>query len=155
MAGKAADLAEHQLGQGGAIHAAALLLEDLQDDRVRQCLDRKILLESLVPAKGLVDAADILPDALFVVDVERRGHIFDDLLCHRLGQKRFLFHNNIPLVLRSPACSGLRSIPCGPVPQFKLLQFQVLPGGGTGGDHSRQLAHHALIVVGGSGFQRL
>ena len=123
VAGKAAGLAEHQLGQGGAIYAAALLLEDLQDDRVRQCLDRKILLEALVPAEGLVNAADILPDALLVVDVERRGHILDDLLCHRLGQKRFLFHNNIPLVLRSPACSGLRSIPCGPVPQFNQLQF--------------------------------
>ena len=73
VAGKAAGLAEHQLGQGGAVHAAALLLEDLQDDRVRQCLDRKVLLEALVPAEGLVDAADILPDALFVVDVERVG----------------------------------------------------------------------------------
>ena len=59
-----------------------------------------------IAAEGLVDAADILPDALLIVDMERRGHILNDLLCHRLGQKRFLFHSNIPLILyargRSP-----------------------------------------------------
>ena len=98
-AGEAAHLAEHQLGQGRAVHAAALLLEDLQDDRVRQSLDGKILLEAFVPAECLVDAAGIFTDALLVVDMERRGHILNDLLCHRLGQKRFLFHSNIPLIL--------------------------------------------------------
>ena len=89
--------AEHQLRQGRAVHAAALLLEDLQDDRVWQSLDGKILLEAFVPAECLVDAAGIFTDALLIVDMERRGHILNDLLCHRLGQKRFLFHSNIPL----------------------------------------------------------
>ena len=105
-AGETAHLAEHQLSQGRAVHAAALLLEDLQDDRVRQSLDGKILLEAFVPAECLVDAAGIFTDALLIVDMERRGHILNDLLCHRLGQKRFLFHSNIPLILyargRSP-----------------------------------------------------
>ena len=96
-AGKAAHLAEHQLGQGGAVHAAALFLQNLQDDGVGQGLDGKILLEALVPAERLVDAAGIFPDALFVVNVERRGHILNDLLCHGLGQERFLFHSYIPL----------------------------------------------------------
>ena len=32
------DLAQHQLGQGGAVHAAALFLQDLQDDGVGQRL---------------------------------------------------------------------------------------------------------------------
>ena len=45
-AGKAAHLAEHQLGQGRAVHAAALFLQDLQDDGVGQGLDGKILLEA-------------------------------------------------------------------------------------------------------------
>ena len=45
-AGKAAHLAEHQLGQGGAVHAAALFLQNLQDDGVGQGLDGKILLEA-------------------------------------------------------------------------------------------------------------
>ena len=105
-AGETAHLAEHQLSQGRAVHAAALLLEDLQDDRVWQSLDGKILLEAFVPAECLVDAAGIFTDALLIVDMERRGHILNDLLCHRLGQKRFLFHSNIPLILyargRSP-----------------------------------------------------
>ena len=62
-AGKAAGLAQHQLGQGGAVHAAALFLQDLQDDGVGQRLDGKILPEALVPAEGLVDAAGVLTDA--------------------------------------------------------------------------------------------
>ena len=96
-AGKAAGLAEHQLGQGRAVHAAALFLEDLQNNGVGQSLDRKVLLEALVPAECLVDAAGVLADALFIVNVERRGHILNDLLRLRLGQKRFLFHSYIPL----------------------------------------------------------
>ena len=95
-AGKAAGLAQHQLGQGGAVHAAALFLQDLQDDGVGQRLDGKILPEALVPAEGLVDAAGVLTDALFVVDVERGGHVLDDLLGLLFGQKRSLFHNILP-----------------------------------------------------------
>ena len=87
--------------------------EDLQDDRVRQCLDRKILLEALVPAEGLVDAAGVLTDALFVVDVERGGHVLDDLLGLLFGQKRSLFHNILPSrfysVTGSFRCNSIRS----------------------------------------------
>ena len=98
-------LAEHQLGQGGAIHTTALLLEDLQDDRVRQCLDRKILLESLVPAEGLVDAADILPDALLVVDVERRGT--SSMICCAIASVR----NGFFSIITSLSFCAARHIP--------------------------------------------
>ena len=70
-----------QLGQGRAVHAAALFLQNLQDDGVGQGLDGKILLEALVPAECLVDAAGVLADAFFVVNVEGRGHILNDSPC--------------------------------------------------------------------------
>jgi hypothetical protein len=110
-AGKAADFAEHQLGQGGAVHTAALFLQNLQDDRVGQRLDGEILAEALVPAERLVDAAGILADALFIVDMERGGHVLEDLLGLRFGQKRFLFHNILPshfIVSPTRRC-GIRS----------------------------------------------
>ena len=121
-AGKAAGLAEHQLGQGRAVHTTALLLEDLQDDRVGQSLDRKILPEALVPAESLVDAAGVLADALFVVNVERRGHILNDLLCHGLGQERFLFHSYIPLIYYAR----------GPLPQLPTCYLSLTASGFRG-----------------------
>ena len=90
-AGKAAHLAEHQLGQGRAVHAAALFLQNLQDDGVGQGLDGKILLEALVPAERLVDAAGIFPGCPFRRKRGRAWHILNDLLCHGLGQERFSF----------------------------------------------------------------
>ena len=95
-AAEAAHLTEHQLGQGGAVHAAALFLQDLEDDGVGQSLDREILAEALIPAEGFVDAAGVLPDAFLVVDVEGGGHVLNDVLSHRLSQKRFLFHDIHP-----------------------------------------------------------
>ena len=92
-AAEAAHFAEHQLSQRGAVHAAALFLQDLEDDGVRQSLDRKILAEALVPAECLVDAAGVLADALLVIDVEGGGYVLNDVLSHRLSQKRFLFHD--------------------------------------------------------------
>ena len=95
-AAEAAHLTEHQLSQGGAVHAAALFLQDLEDDGVRQSLDRKILAEALVPAECLVDAAGVLANALLVIDVEGGGYVLNDVLSHRLSQKRFLFHDIHP-----------------------------------------------------------
>ena len=109
---------------------------------VGQRLDGKILPEALVPAEGLVDAAGVLTDALFVVDVERGGHVLDDLLGLLFGQKRSLFHNILP----SRFYSVTGSFRCN------SISLQVLSGGGKGGDHLFQLIHHALVVVlGGSG----
>ena len=95
---KAHRLAEHQLGQGRAVHPAAFFPQDLQDGGVGQRLDRKVFFEAFVPAERLVDAAGVLPDALLVVDVEGGGHIGQDVLHLGFGQERSFFHTiHIPL----------------------------------------------------------
>ena len=114
-------------------------------------LTAKYLLKPLFQLKALLMRRHS-PGCL-VVDVERRGHILDDLLRHRLGQKRFLFHNNTFLPLRPgavPVCGSSHA----PSAAVRFVTVQVLLGGGKGGDHGRQLAHHARCQ-GGSGFQRL
>ena len=84
-AGKAAGFGQLQLGIAGAVHTAALLLQDREQIGVGRGLDGEIFLEALVPGKGLVDAAGVFADALLVIQVERRGHIGKDVL--RLVQR--------------------------------------------------------------------
>ena len=72
-AGKAAGLAHQQLGVAGAVDAAALLLQNFQDVRVRGGLDGKVLLEAFIPAERGVDLAGVLADTGLIVQVEGRG----------------------------------------------------------------------------------
>ena len=91
---EAACLAHEQLSIAGAVDAAALLLQDLQQVGVRRGLDGKVFLEALVPAERSVDPAGVFPDTLFVIDVERGGNIGGDLLRLGKGNKRlFLRHD--------------------------------------------------------------
>ena len=77
---EAAGLAHEQLSIAGAVNAAALLLQNLQQVGVGRGLDGKVFLEALVPAERGVDPAGIFPDTLFVIEVERGGNIGGDLL---------------------------------------------------------------------------
>ena len=93
-------LAQHQLGQGRAVHPAAFLPQDLQDRGVGQGLDRKVFLEALVPAERLVDAAGVGADGLLIVDVEGGRHVGQDLLHLGLGQEWSFFHGiHVPLLV--------------------------------------------------------
>ena len=91
---EAAGLAHEQLSIAGAVNAAALLLQNLQQVGVGRGLDSKVFLETLVPAERGDDPAGIFPDTLFVIEVERGGNIGGDLLCLGKGNKRlFLRHD--------------------------------------------------------------
>ena len=92
MALKAAGLRKQKLGVAGAVHTAALLVQDAQQRGVGRCLYRKVLLEPGIPGKGGVDGTGALANAGFVVKVERRGDVCGDLLDLCKGRKGLLFH---------------------------------------------------------------
>ena len=90
--GKSAAVGHHQLGEGGAVHAASLLPQDLQDLGVWGGLDGEELPVAGVPGESLVQAAGILPDSLFIIDMKRCGIFFCDLFDHFFGNKCLFFH---------------------------------------------------------------
>ena len=73
LAPDAAPVGHHQLCQRGAVRAAALLLEQLQNGRGGGGLDGEVLPVAGIPGEGLPQAAGVFPDACFIVDMERSG----------------------------------------------------------------------------------
>ena len=99
-AGKAASFAHQQLGIAGAIDAAAFLLQNFEDVRVRRGLYGEIFFKALVPAESRIHAACIFSDSFFVIEMERRGHIRDDLLClFQRNKRQLLRHFSVPFRL--------------------------------------------------------
>ena len=93
----AGDIREHELGLAAAVRAGTLFVQDLDDARVRQCLDGKLFPESRSPGKGLLQGADILADGMFVIDMERSRILFDDFLKLRFREWEIFFgHIGIP-----------------------------------------------------------
>ncbi len=81
-------VAQHQLRQRGAVAASAVLMHDLDQERIRTRLHRKILLKSLIPRKSLLHGFRVLPDAFLVIDMERRGVCLHNLFYLFLRHKR-------------------------------------------------------------------
>ena len=91
---EAAGLTHEQLSIAGAVNAAALLLQNLQQVGVGRGLDGEIFFKALVPTERSDDPAGVLADSLFIVKVERGGNIGGDLLRLGKGNKRlFLRHD--------------------------------------------------------------
>ena len=88
---EAAGLGHFQLCTGRAVGTAALLLQNLQNAGIRCCLNGEILTEALIPGKGLVKAARILPDAPLVIEIEGCGVALCDAL-HLLQCDIRFFH---------------------------------------------------------------
>ena len=86
----ARDVREHELGEAAVVRASALLVQDLQDARVRQCLDGELLAEARRPGERLLELADVLADGVLVVDVERSRVLLDDFLKLVLGEREGL-----------------------------------------------------------------
>ena len=89
---EAASLGEQKLGVTGAVHTAALLVQDAQQRGVGSRLYGKVLLEPRVPGKGGVDGTGALANAGLVVEMERRGDVCSDFLDLCKGRKGLLFH---------------------------------------------------------------
>ena len=92
-------VAHHELGERRAVDPAALLLQNIEYDRVRRRLDGEILPESLVPREGGVQRARPLTYSLFIVYVERRRVDLRDLLELFLCDKRFFHTQTIPFIV--------------------------------------------------------
>ncbi len=88
---EAAGLGHFQLCTGRAVGTAALLLQNLQNAGIRCCFDSEILTEALIPGKGLVKAARILPNALLVIEIKGCGVALCDAL-HLLQCDIGFFH---------------------------------------------------------------
>lgn len=63
-------LAEHQLGEAGAVHAAALRAQELHYSGRGRGLDGKVLAIARVPGKSRVDTAGVFDDSALVIEVE-------------------------------------------------------------------------------------
>ena len=115
---EAAAVGHHQLAQGGAVHAAALLLQNLQNLGIGGGLHGEELLIAGVPGKGGLQGPGVLPDALLVVQMEGGGVLLDNLLELFQGDKR-LFHGSSLLTrslsLGSPRASRSKSVLVYPV----------------------------------------
>ena len=79
IAREADSLSEHQFGLGSAVHAAALLPEDIQNIRIGIGFYGKIFPVAGVPGKSILEAARSLPETAFVIQVKRRGVDAGDL----------------------------------------------------------------------------
>ena len=88
---------QHQLHQAGAVHAAALLPQQLQNAGCGGCLHGKVLLKSLVPGESGLHPPGVFPDTPLIVEVEGGGvglaDLFQLFLCHKRG-----FHDGSPLL---------------------------------------------------------
>ena len=83
---KAASIREHQLRGAGAVHAAALLLQNAQDRGIGQRLDGEILLEILAPAERLIQRPRRAADPALVIQVKRRRELRRRLRKHFIRQ---------------------------------------------------------------------
>ena len=102
-AGEAARLGHHQLREGGAVDAAALLLQDLEDKGVRRGLHGEILAKARIPRKRRLEGAGAGADALLVIQMERRGILLHNLPELLLIHKKLFFHRRIHPFLRDSA----------------------------------------------------
>ena len=103
---KSAGVGQHQLGGAGAVHPAALLLEDAQNGGGGQGLDRKVLAEILDFAKGVLERARGLANAALAIEMKRRGKLACRLENHLILQGK-IRHGNI--LLAAPAALWKRS----------------------------------------------
>ena len=75
VTGDTAGVGKHELAGARAVAAAALLVQDLEDEGVGRGLDGEVLVKAGVPGEGLADGAGVGTDASLVVEVEGRGEL--------------------------------------------------------------------------------
>ena len=92
VAGAAHGLGKQKLGVAGAVAAAALLLQNLDNIGVRRSLHGEILPVARIPGKSRLQCPGIGSDASLVINVEGGGNLPDDFLGFFQSEKGCLFH---------------------------------------------------------------
>ena len=94
---EAACLAHQKFGIAGAVYTAAFFLQNLQNVRVRGSFDCKVFLKAFIPAESLVHASGIFPNSLFIIQMERRRYICNNLLrLIQRNKRQFFRHFCVP-----------------------------------------------------------
>ena len=76
LPGETAGLRQGQFRGGRAVQAAAFILHDPQDRRIRQGLDGEVFHKVFAPGKGRLQPAGAGTDPLLVIEMERRRELF-------------------------------------------------------------------------------
>lgn len=117
----AGGLGEEKFGDGAAVRARALFVEDLQEARIRRRLDGEVLGEVRRPREGSLEAAEVLAHGLFVVDVKGRRILFDDFLKSLAAYgENFFCHEDAS----QNVSDGAKSRLCGGVDSFAIITMQ-------------------------------
>ena len=89
-------LGHQQLRVAGAVAAAALFLQNLQNVGVGGSLYGEVLPEAGIPAERSLQSTGVGTDAGLIIDVERGGNFLNNFLGFCQGQKGSLLHNTSP-----------------------------------------------------------
>ena len=117
--GESAGVREHQFRVAGAVHAAALLLQNAKDSGVRQRLDGEIFLKIFAPCKRLFQRAGIAADSGFVVEVEGGRVLGGGIFKHRVRKRKIRHGSSLRLTYWIPR---QYSTECGEMQVFLLYR---------------------------------
>ena len=93
---------DDELGNAAAVRARTVLVQELHDARVRQCLYSEVLAKARRPCECLAQTAKIRTDLCLVVEMKRGRVPLDETQCLLLCEREFLL---IHIVL--PWCKSL------------------------------------------------
>ena len=111
--GESAGVREHQFRVAGAVHAAALFLQNAEDSGVRQGLDGEIFLKIFAPCKRLLQRAGIAADSGFVVEVEGGRVLGGGIFKYRVRKRKIRHGSSLRLTYWIPRqysteCGGMQ-----------------------------------------------
>ena len=92
VARNAHSIAKLQLGRRRAVASAPVIAQDIDKERVRRGLYREIFFEAWVPRKRVAHCLHVATDAHFVIEMERRGIMLDNLIELGLRNEGLLVH---------------------------------------------------------------
>ena len=102
LANNARHFRDKELGDAAAVRPRALLVQNLDNARIRQCLHREMLTKAGCPRERIAQAAAVRADLLLVVDVKRRREFFNEFYGLFALERKVLFvhiilpHVNVP-----------------------------------------------------------
>ena len=97
ISGKARRARQHQLRNGRAVHTAAFLAQNFQDERIRARLYGVVFAKARVPRKRAIHVSGACANARFIVEMKRRGITIDDALNLRKRYEGQFAHKYSPL----------------------------------------------------------